>query len=85
MKKIISSFLFCLFVTASVYAEEPKYYFGASYLIAEADLMGETDNDSGFEARFGYILNKNFSLKYELNECLLSFVEGIEEPLIEFR
>ena len=63
MKKIISSFLFCLLVTASVYAEEPKYYFGASYLIAEADLMGETDNDSGFEARFGYILNKNFSFE----------------------
>ena len=63
MEKQISCLLFCYLVTTSVFAEETKYYFGASYLRAETVLMGETDKDSGFEARLGYIVNNSFSLE----------------------
>lgn len=63
MKKYTQCTLLCLFVTSTVYAQQTKYYVGASYLDAKTDFMGETDNDSGGEARVGYIINNHLSFE----------------------
>ncbi len=63
MKKKIVVIILSLFATASASAAAPRYYWGISYINAETEFMGETDEDSGFEARFGYVLNEYFSLE----------------------
>ena len=63
MKKYSYLLLSCLFTTTAVFAENTNFYIGASYLDAETDLLANSDKDSGFEARIGYVLNSNFSFE----------------------
>lgn len=63
MKKWIIAILLGLFSSALSHADTPLYYAGVSYLNAETSFMGESDDDSGLEARFGYTLSEYLSLE----------------------
>ncbi|NQV71088.1 MAG: porin family protein [Pseudohongiella sp.] len=63
MNKCIVLGLLGLLTTTLANAQSSGFYIGASYLNAETELLRETDNDSGFEARLGYSLDEHFSVE----------------------
>ena len=73
MNKCLVFGLLSLLTTTLANAQTSDFYIGASYLDAETELLGETDDDSGFEARIGYAFDEHFSI--EANYLDLGSVE----------
>jgi opacity protein-like surface antigen len=63
MKRYFFVGLFGLLACSASSAQSTGFYAGASYLDTETEWRGESDDDSGFEARLGYTLDQNFSLE----------------------
>lgn len=55
--------LLCMLVLPQAHAENSGFYLGASYLNATSDFLGESDDDTGFEGRFGYNFSEFFSIE----------------------
>ena len=78
MKIWISAILLSLVLINYSYANDTGYHLGVSYLNSEHEFMGEDDNDSGLEVRFGYSLNKN--IFFEASYLDLGTVELPSNP-----
>jgi len=63
MKKQIALGLLGLLTAGVAHAQAAGFYVGGSYLDAETEWLSETDDDSGYEVRAGYMLDENFSLE----------------------
>lgn len=63
MKKLSMLVLLGLFAPAMLVADASPYYIGASIIDADTKFMGETDGDTGFEARVGYVLSEYVSFE----------------------